>query len=66
MADINKIKSFLYSCYPGNGWKKKVDHMSDMQLIAVWSRLKNKKVKEDKKDIPEKKEEVQLSLFEDN
>jgi len=66
MPDINQIKEFLCSAYPGNRWKKRVERMGDMQIIAVWSRLKNKKVKEDKKDIPEKKEEVQLSLFEDN
>lgn len=65
MPDINSIKLFLYSAYKGINWKKRVDRMSDQQLVAVWSRLNHKK----KNDIPIVKPSddnvIQLSLFED-
>jgi len=57
MPTLNEMRQELYSKYKGQNWKKKVDKMSDNQIIAIWHSIKLRKEKE---NGPK-----QLSLFED-
>ncbi len=44
--EVVHMRTHLIAAYPGPNWKKKVDRMSDNQVIAVYSRLvKEKKIK---------------------
>lgn len=58
MSDIDRKRSFLHDMYPHRGWKKKVNRMTDAQVIAIYLREQNKatesKSKEDSDagDIP--------------
>lgn len=40
MDDILLKRNLVKSRYPGKEWDKKVDKMSDAQVIAVYMRLK--------------------------
>lgn len=39
--DVAQKREAVKGAYFGPGWKKKVDKMSDEQVIAVYLRLKN-------------------------
>lgn len=57
MASINEKRSFVSSTYPTKSWVTKVKHMSDIQVTAIYLKMKaegtkpKKKEKEDD-DIP--------------
>lgn len=61
MPNLNQIKAFLYSHYPGKQWQKRIEKMPEDQLVAIYYSIKSR----EKKDItePKKDEMVQLSLF---
>lgn len=65
MPNISQMKTLLYSKYPSKRWKKRIDGMSDSQIIAIWYSLQKRK----QKDIPISDSpdlhEVQLPLFTD-
>lgn len=42
MSDINTKRAFVYNMYSASGWHKKVDKMSDAQVIAIFLRNQNK------------------------
>jgi hypothetical protein len=42
MSDINRKRAFVYDLYPYRGWQKKVNRMSDNQIIAIYLREFNK------------------------
>lgn len=59
MASIDAKRSYVASMYPGENWKRKVRHMSDIQVTAIYlkeeakgfpSRIKKEKKQDD--DIP--------------
>jgi hypothetical protein len=60
MASIDEKRSFVAAMYPGKGWKRKVRHMSDIQVTAIYLRQKakadrpqpTKKEKNENDDIP--------------
>lgn len=39
MASIEEKRQFLYNRYPGKHWKRKVKHMSDIQVTAIYLRM---------------------------
>lgn len=43
MSDTRKERELLKTAYSGDAWKKKVDRMSDTQVIAVLRRLQSSK-----------------------
>lgn len=65
MPTLNQMKTRLYSNYPSKRWKKRIDGMSDSQIIAIWYSLQKRKQKNipisDSPDL----HEVQLPLFTD-
>ena len=42
MSDINAKRAFVYGMYSGPGWHKKVEAMSDAQIVAIFLREQNK------------------------
>ena len=36
IPNIDQIRTYLYSNYPGKVWIEKLDKMSDEQLISLW------------------------------
>lgn len=42
MSDINKKRAFVYDMYPHKGWHKRVEKMSDAQILAIFLREQNK------------------------
>lgn len=50
MADTRYERDYLISLYPGRDWKKRVQNMSDSQVIAIYIRKKQgeKTLKESK------------------
>ena len=65
MPDINKMRNNLYSSYPGDLWKRKVNAMPDDQVIAIWHRMNTKGEFENgkQKQVVTDPEAIQLSLF---
>ena len=57
--DMLELRRKLYFKYPGEKWKKKVDRMTDNQVIAVSRSITER---DEKKKAKEPK---QLSLFDD-
>jgi hypothetical protein len=49
MSDINKKRAFVYDMYPFKGWHRRVDKMSDAQILAIFLREQNK-AKEESSD----------------
>ena len=47
MADIQAKRAYVASMYPGKSWKKKVKHMSDIQVTAIY-------LKEQKAGFPDR------------
>jgi hypothetical protein len=63
VPSINQMKAELYSTYPlSKRWKKRVDHMSRSQIIAIWYSFQKRK----ERHILKTDEEVQLPLFDLN
>lgn len=59
MSDINTQRAFVYDLYPGRGWHKKVDRMSDAQIVAIYLRQQERAANkseentdDDQSDIP--------------
>lgn len=56
MADIQAKRQYVADMYPHKGWKNKVNHMSDIQVIAIYmkeqAKPKPKKEKNQDDDIP--------------
>jgi hypothetical protein len=53
MSDIEKKRGFVYDLYPYKGWHRKVNKMSDAQILAIYLREQNKakeKPREETKD----------------
>lgn len=57
--DIHRKRAFVSDMYPGKGWKRKVKHMSDIQVTAIYlkeqakpKKAKPEKEKENHDDIP--------------
>lgn len=56
--DIHRKRAFVAAMYPGQGWKRKVRHMSDIQVTAIYLKAKGnhnpkpKKEKNNEDDIP--------------
>jgi len=61
--DMLELRRKLYFKYPGEKWKKKVDRMTDSQLIAVSRSIIERDEKRKAKE--KEKEPKQLSLFDD-
>lgn len=40
MANINEKRTYVSGIYPGKNWKNKVKHMSDVQVTAIYLRMK--------------------------
>lgn len=38
MSDIAKKRAYVYDMYNGRGWHKKVEKMSDAQIVAIYLR----------------------------
>ena len=57
--DMLELRRKLYFKYPGEKWKKKVDNMTDNQLIAISRSIAERDEKR------KAKEPKQLSLFDD-
>lgn len=38
MSDIQIKRAFVYDLYPGKGWHRKVNKMSDAQVAAIYLR----------------------------
>jgi len=47
MADIQAKRAYVASMYPTKPWKKKVKHMSDIQVTAIY-------LKEQKAGFPDR------------
>ena len=73
---IQQMRAAVHEAYSGNGWGRKVDNMSDVQVQAVYFSLVERghfdKKKEDNPPKPEPKAEIpqfkpfigdQISLF---
>lgn len=43
MSDIELKRALVAGLYPGEGWKKKVQQMSDAQVIAIYLRADTSK-----------------------
>lgn len=41
MGQIDIYRQELAKAYPGPEWTKKVEKMSDKQVLAVWTRIRN-------------------------
>lgn len=65
MPTLNQMKARLYSKYPGKAWKKKVDQMTDSQIIAVWYSMQKRKEEDISKSENASEEPLQPSLFKD-
>lgn len=57
MSDIAAKRAFVYNMYSGPGWHRKVEHMSDVQIVAIFLREQNKNTTSteentDDEDIP--------------
>lgn len=50
MSDIDKKRATVIDLYPHRGWKKKVDKMSDAQVIAIFLREQNKAEEKSKEE----------------
>lgn len=52
MASIQAKREWVANMYPGKNWKKKVRHMSDIQVTAIYLNNygKSKPKKENKND----------------
>lgn len=42
MSDIDRKRAFVADLYPHRGWVKKVEKMSDAQVVAIFLREQNK------------------------
>jgi hypothetical protein len=40
---VEQMRKAVEEAYPGEKWKNKVKHMSDNQVLAVYTRLLDKK-----------------------
>ena len=61
MANINEMRSYISSCYPGMKWKNRVAHMSTANVIAVYKKFK----REDRKPLSETEQKYhQIDMFE--
>lgn len=58
---IDKMKDKLYSVYPNNTWRNKVNAMHDNQVVAVFNKFKEEGRFNIKKE--RKTNEEQLSFF---
>lgn len=43
MSEMNRMRSEVTKAYPGKGWKKKVEKMSDDKVTAIYLNLKARK-----------------------
>ena len=57
MPDVNQMRQAIIAAYPGKNWKKNVNRMSDNQILAIFSSLKEREEKE------KKEQEKQMRLF---
>lgn len=39
--DIKQMRELIMGAYPGGKWKKRVEAMSDDQVVSVYNRLKS-------------------------
>jgi hypothetical protein len=42
MSDIDRKRDFVTALYPHRGWAKKVERMSDTQVVAIYLHEQNK------------------------
>jgi hypothetical protein len=57
MPNTNQMRQALKAAYPGRSWKQKVNNMSDNQVLAIFSRIKEEEEKQ------KKEQELQMRLF---
>jgi hypothetical protein len=57
MPNVNQMRQAIIAAYPGKSWKQKVNQMSDNQIIAIFSSLKEREEQE------KKEQERQMRLF---
>jgi len=60
MADINEKRAYVENLYPGDNWKIKVRHMTDIQVTAIYLRKKDEELRlvEQPKDERETDDEI--------
>lgn len=57
MPNVNQMRQAVMAAYPSESWKRKVMCMSDNQILAIFSSLKEREEKE------KKEQEFQMRLF---
>ena len=60
MPNLNEMRSYISSCYPGMKWKNRVKNMSTANVIVVYKKFK----KEKKQPIKEDPSYHQIDMFE--
>lgn len=55
--EFRRKKRDVLNAYPGEGWKWRVNHMKNSQILAIWFDIQKRKRK------PKKEEYKQITLF---
>lgn len=57
--NIREKRAFVANAYPGPGWHRRVENMSDEQVVAIFLEL----MMRDNQMVPEPEPNPQLRLF---
>lgn len=55
--DIHKKRDYVLSLYSGPGWRRKVERMTDAQVLAIYFREMKKQAEQEETPPPEPEEE---------